>query len=548
MKHIRISSFIFIILAIFFLIDFVGYKVLAKHMTSDHEKNKKILFYEIQNHTSSLLEGLFLEHKKQKDILTKKHQMVMEYLNTHDLDVNLDEISQKINEGHKRKPYNIYITDKDLVIKNSTYENDIGFNLSFAKEVFDRHHKEKIIGYSVPIRERTAKNFFTYTDSYLSKRGDDKHAVLQVGYAYKDTTEKFDRLLKVIKQFSMIDEVIAYSISNTSGDVYEMVMNDSGVFEYKPSLKRHMETKKKAFSLEKKLAYNNLLIEKFVKEETPYSLMYMRASYEFNKDVKLIYTVILDESEFYNKLKNLDYLMVLISILGFVGIIIIYIVRHKETRFSEQDKFIQSAMHEMKTPLSIITLNNELRTLEHGSDSYTKEIDTALKVLNNSYSSMSFMVNKSKIKYEVKTLNLNEVLKERVAFFQSIAEVNEKKITTSIMSECRVEMSREELIRLIDNNLSNAMKYSAAGSTIKVVSYENMISFNTVGDVIENKEKIFYQYVRENTTVGGYGLGLSIIKDIAVKYDIDISLQSDAKNGTTFSYFFKCHTDDILEE
>ena len=64
--------------------------------------------------------------------------------------------------------------------------------------------------------------------------------------------------------------------------------------------------------------------------------------------------------------------------------------------------------------------------------------------------------------------------------------------------------------------------------------------------VIENKEKVFNKYFRENKTVGGYGLGLSIIKDIADKYHIDIELQSDTDKGTIFTYIFHCHTNDIV--
>jgi len=535
------------IIVVFFMIDFIGYKVLSKHMLSDHEKNKKILFYEIKSHTSSLLEGLLVEHSTQKDIMIEKHQLVMEYMNTHDLDVDLDEIYEEINKGHERKPYNIYITDKDLIIQNSTYLNDIGFNLSFAKDIFDKHKKENIIGYSVPVRERTSKNFLTYTDSYLSKNGDEKHAVLQVSYAYEDTTEEFNVLLKLIKQYSLIEEVISYSISS-AGHVYEMVMNDSGVADYKPSLKKHLSSKKKAFSLEKRLENHDLLIENFKKDKTFYSLMYMSASYEIDKDVKIIYSVLINESDLYNKLKNLDILLILISLMAIITIFTILKLRSTEVKSSEHDKFIKSAMHEIKTPLSVITLNNELRALEQGKDSYSEEIDNALKVLNHSYNTMSFIVNKDKVKNVIELLSLNEVVKERIDFFQSIADANDKKIISDISGDCKIKMTYPDLIRLIDNNLSNAIKYSPSGSVIKVVIYDNLLSFNNMGKVIENKDKIFSPYVRENTTVGGYGLGLSIIKDITVKFDIDISLLSDKQNGTTFTYFFKCHTDDTQEE
>jgi|GEM_PF-1156876 len=544
MKNIRISSFIFIMMIVFFTIDFIGYKVLSEHMTSDHEKNTKIFFYEIKNHTSSLLSGVLADYNIQKEPMKKKHKIVMDYMNTHDLDVDLDEIYQKINRGHKNKPYNIYITDKDLVIKNTTYKNDIGYDLNFAKNIFDKHKAENVIGCSTPIRERTSKNFLSYTDSYLSKNGDNKRAILQLSYAYQDTTQEFNALLEIIQKYPMVKEVMAYSINN-SGHVYEMVINDLNVFEYKPSLQRHLKTKKKALLLEKKLKDLDLIKENFIKEDIPYSLLYMSANSKIDKNNKIIYSILIDESGFYDDLRNLDILLIIISLMTIISIFTITRLRSKEVRLSEQDKFVQSAMHEIKTPLSIITLNNELRQLEHGTDTYSEEIDNALKILHTSYSSMGFIMNKNKLSYVIKSISLNKILKERIHFFQSIATANDRKIISDINSNCSIDISFQELIRLIDNNLSNALKYSHVGSIIKVVLDEDTLSFHTKGKTIQDKEKIFHQYIRENTTVGGYGLGLSIIKDIADKFSIDVKVQSDADNGTIFTYIFKCHTDDI---
>jgi len=226
-------------------------------------------------------------------------------------------------------------------------------------------------------------------------------------------------------------------------------------------------------------------------------------------------------------------------ILGIIGIFIIAKVRDKEIKLSDQDKFVQSAMHEIKTPLSIITLNNELRQLEQGTDTYSEEINNALKVLHNSYRSMSFIMTKDKLGYEIETLNLSQIVKQRIEYFQTIAHMNDKKIIFDINSHYMVDISLIELTRLIDNSLYNAIKYSAVGSQIKVVLAHNILSFHNEGEVIENKEKVFHKYFRENNTVGGYGLGLSIIKDIAEKYHIDIQLVSDIDNGTTFTYSFK---------
>ena len=43
---------------------------------------------------------------------------------------------------------------------------------------------------------------------------------------------------------------------------------------------------------------------------------------------------------------------------------------------------------------------------------------------------------------------------------------------------------------------------------------ENLLSFHSIGEVIQDRKAIFKKYIRENTVVGGYGLGLSIVHEI----------------------------------
>ncbi|MCD6211757.1 MAG: HAMP domain-containing histidine kinase, partial [Sulfurovum sp.] len=428
-------------------------------------------------------------------------------------------------------------------IINTSYKDDLGFNLGFAKDTFEKHKSQNIIGCSFPIHENISQKFFSFTDSYLSKNDDDQIAVLQVSYRYMEATQAFSQLKKLIKNYPSVKQAKAYSFVNDHCHD-EIFLN--GYDTSKPALQEMMFYRKEALVLSNKLSKNNLLEEDIIKDGVHYKLLSMSTTNPIDKDVKVLYTLLLDNSKFYDQLKNLNILITLISLMGIIGIFIMSKVRAKEIKLSDQDNFIQSAMHEIKTPLSIITLNNELRQLEQGTDTYSEEIDSALKVLHNSYRSMSFIMTKDQVGYEIETLDLSEIVKKRIEYFQTIAAVNDKKITFDIDSHCRIDISLIELSRLIDNSLYNAIKYSAVGSPIEVILANNVLSFHNLGKAIENKEKVFNKYFRENKTVGGYGLGLSIIKDIADKYHIDIELQSDTDKGTIFTYIFHYHTNDIV--
>ncbi len=549
MKNIKASSYLFVLITVFLTASFVGYKLLRYHISTDQDQATKILFYEIRNHTSHVLTKLFNEYNTQEGQLLKKHQIVLEYMKSRDLNVSLDEIHRIINEGYADKPYNIYITDRNLVIRNTTYAPDKGFDLSFAKKTFEIHKADNTIGCSLPIHEDSSSKFFSFTDSYLAKNSDERAAILQVSYLYRNASDGLLELQNIIDKHSKIVTIKAFGINKT-GFIYDIVLKKSDKshdanISLKPDPNEIMDTMKDGHDALLRMKNFELIQNKYTKGGKHYRDMQLVVDSALYRHIKVLYSVLLDEGEYYDRLNKLNIVMIFLSIAGVLGIIFANKMRNEESRLSIQDRFVQNVMHEIKTPLSIITLNNELRELEYGKDAYGKEIDAALSVLHNSYNSMGFVVTKDKIVYESEILDLGEIVRERIDNFQIIARANEKYIDQTVESKCSVEMSRVELMRLIDNNLSNAVKYSLPRSKITVKLDDNILSFHNLGEPILNKEKIFQHYVRENNTVGGYGLGLGIVNEIARKYHIKVEVHSDQSGENIFAYRFKCHNNVI---
>ena len=533
------STILFFTILLFLLFSFISYRLLVKNLSDDHLKNQEITFYQIQKDTNNLLTKLLYKFSTQKEVLLAKHKEVLTYLHDKSYDIPLNEIYKKINENTTDSEYNIYITDENLIIKNTTFPADLNFDLSFAKELFENHYKSNTIGISPPIFEMYSLKFFSYTDSYLSKK-DNK--VLQVSYTFNQLNDDLKKLQHVIDSNPKIKASNAYILFN-DGYIGDFIFKS--LKSYKPTLKDIEERIKKGEELSKEIKENEYKTAYLEKENNKYKVTYFSQKSPIFDEAKIVYSIVFDESEYNNNLIKLNLAMIFICFIGIITIYIIYKVRFKENLLRYKDKFIEHSVHEIKTPLAIISLNIQLRNKFFGQDKYSKKIEGALKTLENSYEDMTFLHTKEKINYQIEHISLQKILKDRIKYFEIIASTQNRKLDLEIINNIYIDTSKIELHRLIDNNLSNAIKYSKIESTIKIILKDNVLEFQSFGKKIIDVNKIFDKYARENDSSGGHGLGLSIVKDICKKYNIDVKVTSMENGLNIFSYKFNCHNIDI---
>jgi two-component system, sensor histidine kinase and response regulator len=217
--------------------------------------------------------------------------------------------------------------------------------------------------------------------------------------------------------------------------------------------------------------------------------------------------------------------------------------KQAEELLKKQDRFIKDAIHELSTPLSIIMSAKDLVVLEKGDSVHLNSIEAACKSLQNSFEDMTYLMKKDFARFPNEKINICEFVKERAEFFRSIAEANRLNIQVECESpEFFFKIPPIKLQRLIDNNISNAIKYSNRQSTIKISVSKKQdsycLEFESFGKQIADKKKIFERFHREDVVKGGYGIGLSLIAEICAEFEISIEVQSEKDGETVFSYFF----------
>lgn len=209
----------------------------------------------------------------------------------------------------------------------------------------------------------------------------------------------------------------------------------------------------------------------------------------------------------------------------------------------QQTFFIRKMIHEMNTPLSAIELNVSVLLKEHCCVKNVEMIKSSARMLATIYDDIAFHVGKEKICYPAQWINLEEFVANRMLYFDTMASVKNIFLEMQSDSGFYVHMSKTELQRLVDNTLSNAIKYSTNASAIIeiIISYDegclNLVFKDTgLGMNEEEIAQLFETYYRANNNIQGLGLGMNIIKEICDDYKITINVQSVKKQGSTFTY------------
>lgn len=205
------------------------------------------------------------------------------------------------------------------------------------------------------------------------------------------------------------------------------------------------------------------------------------------------------------------------------------------------DDFIKESMHEINTPLSIINVNVDLFNSIHGENKYFNRIKSATKSLANIYKDMDYLIKQNRINYKNETICLEDFLQERVKYFGLICQLKNITLILTAESKTLIEFNTTKLERIIDNTLSNAIKFSFKDSKIeintsKVDNGDITLSIKDYGQGMKNPEKIMKRYYREDEYKNGFGIGMNIVKSIIDEANINLKIISKPLKGSTFIY------------
>ncbi|HWK22182.1 MAG TPA: cell wall metabolism sensor histidine kinase WalK [Ureibacillus sp.] len=237
---------------------------------------------------------------------------------------------------------------------------------------------------------------------------------------------------------------------------------------------------------------------------------------------------------------------------GFVNglITVIHDITEQEKIEMERREFVANVSHELRTPLT--TMRSYLEALADGAWRDENIAPTFLNVTQTETERMIRLVNDllNLSKMDSRDYKLNKEFVEFNKFFNRIIDRFEMSKSQNVKfiryipdTSYFVDIDTDKLTQVIDNIISNALKYSPDGGNIRFgfTIQENlikvMVSDDGMGIPKENVTKIFDRFYRvdraRSRAMGGTGLGLAIAKEMIEAHGGNIWAESEEGVGTT---------------
>lgn len=251
---------------------------------------------------------------------------------------------------------------------------------------------------------------------------------------------------------------------------------------------------------------------------------------------------------------------------GFINglITVLHDITEQEKIEMDRREFVSNVSHELRTPLT--TMRSYLEALADGAWKDENIAPTFLNVTQTETERMIRLVNDllqlSRMDSSDYELNKDIVLFN--SFFNRIIDRFEMSKSDKVRFErllpeasYYVEIDTDKVTQVIDNIISNAIKYSPDGGnirfgfTVQGDMLKVMISDDGMGIPKENVGRIFDRFYRVDRararSMGGTGLGLAIAREMIEAHDGKIWAESEEGHGTTVFFTLPLNLDDFDE-
>jgi two-component system OmpR family sensor kinase len=261
-----------------------------------------------------------------------------------------------------------------------------------------------------------------------------------------------------------------------------------------------------------------------------------------NIPIKYIVIETCQEVQDKNKLKIFILVILVLSsiFIGCIGYLLAKILlKPVRQRVEFMDKFIKDSAHELNTPITVLMTSVSMLKNGKNPQKMMKYILSSSKQISQIYNDIHFSAFNNMNEDVFEEFNLKDLVSESAEYFNDIS-ITKNIVIKSILDDCFIKMDKTKTQKLVNNLISNAIKYSYKDSVVEVILNNNILSVKDfgIGISLEDQKEIFKRYKRGNNNEGGFGIGLDIVKGICEEYNLILTLKSQMNKETVFSIDF----------
>ncbi len=213
---------------------------------------------------------------------------------------------------------------------------------------------------------------------------------------------------------------------------------------------------------------------------------------------------------------------------------------------SELDRFVYSASHDLKSPISsVLGLINVSRLTDNHIEikNYLNMMEGRLLHLSKFIGDIASYSQNSRVSLNLTTVKLKNFIENYVAGLTYLPEASALKIKIEVPNELTIISDETRLEMVLGNIITNAFKYYDPSkeyrfvnirSTVNEMSLQIEIQDNGVGIPSEYSDKIFDMFFSSDHKAKGAGLGLYIVKETLEKLNGTILVESKVGVGSKF--------------
>jgi signal transduction histidine kinase/CHASE2 domain-containing sensor protein len=216
-----------------------------------------------------------------------------------------------------------------------------------------------------------------------------------------------------------------------------------------------------------------------------------------------------------------------------------------------KNEMVSLVSHELRTPLTSIVGYSEMLlkyglVQAKGQQFLSAIIDESHRLSNliRSFLDIAY-IESGRQKVSKTEFEVGPVFRDMMSVLQPVAAAKNITVEAPVTEDTHVHADRLLLYQALTNLVTNAIKYSPSGTTVRidVANGDGSVGFRVAdqgcGIPPEDAGKVFEKFYRrankETQEQSGFGLGLAFVKEVALRHGGDVTVESEVGKGSTFT-------------